>query len=272
MIKDVQSRTGTMDSRAVNLMIKDISVGDIQVKENIRKEYTGIEELQASIREYGLLQPITVYRESNDYFVKSGHRRFKASQALYQEDPDKYHSIRCIVSDAEHIAVVQLVENIQRVDLSQIDLFNAFNALKDQGMTMKQIAEVIGKSEGYVKNLSMDVNEVVKDDNLKNLISHAGVTLQDIGETKSITNKQERRDLLEERGKGEISRSEMRKKVKTLKESNSATKPAVAVQDRPVTSSLVNTGVITEGTAVALDTPATPATLETADTAHTQDV
>jgi ParB family chromosome partitioning protein len=71
MLKNVQSGTGTRDSRTVMLTVKDIPVGDISIKENIRGAYTGIDELKASIRQHGLLQPITVYSENDGYIDRN---------------------------------------------------------------------------------------------------------------------------------------------------------------------------------------------------------
>jgi ParB family chromosome partitioning protein len=118
--------TGTKDGSAVLVTVKDISLDDIRIKENIRKEYTGIDELAESIRQHGLLQPITVYPDEDDYVVKTGHRGFQAYQLLYQTEPEQFCRIRCIISNAENIAVIQLVENVQREDLSQLELFNAY--------------------------------------------------------------------------------------------------------------------------------------------------
>jgi ParB family transcriptional regulator, chromosome partitioning protein len=142
ILKNLQSRTGTKDNSAVSLTVKDIPIGEIQIKENIRSNYDDaeLEELQASIREYGLIQPITVYAAEDGYAVKIGHRRLMAYKMLYKEEPERYHSIRCIISDNQNTVFIQLIENIQRVDLSQIDLCNAYTALKDKGMTMKEIA------------------------------------------------------------------------------------------------------------------------------------
>ena len=216
MLKNVQPDTGTQDSRSVTLTVKDIPIGDIRIKENVRVEYTEIDELAESIRRYGLLQPITVYMEENGCTVKTGHRRFLAYQKLYQTEPERFHSIRCIISDAQNIVLVQLIENVQRVDLSQIDLLNTLNGLKAQGMTLKRIAEVMGKTEGYIKNLFVGVNEINKDNDLHNMISHAGVTISDIAETKSVSNEKERMKLLDERRTGKINRAKMREKVQEL--------------------------------------------------------
>jgi ParB family chromosome partitioning protein len=217
MLRNVQSRIGTQDSRSVNIMVKDIPIGDIVIRENVRKDYTGIGELADSIRQHGLLQPITVYADGDQFIVKTGHRRFMACQLLYQSEPERFHSIRSIISNAENIAVIQLVENVQREDLSQIDLCNALSALREHGMSHREIALAMGKTEGYIRNLFVSIKEVNNNLQLENLICHAGVTLQDVAETKSIPEYSERLELLEKRGNGSLNRAEMREKIKALK-------------------------------------------------------
>jgi ParB family chromosome partitioning protein len=217
ILKNVRERTGTRDSRSVTLTVKDIPIGDICIKGNIRKDYTGIDELAASILQHGLLQPITVYEEEDGYIVKTGHRRYMACKMLYGKEPERFHRIRCVVSDAENVAVIQLVENVQRVDLPQTDLFTALSALREQGMTVKQIAEVMGKTEGYIKKIFVGVNEIQRNEDLREAIGYAGVTIEDVVETKGIPNEQDRLKLLEERKNGTLNRADMRKKVQELK-------------------------------------------------------
>ncbi|GMO45679.1 MAG: hypothetical protein Ta2G_00640 [Termitinemataceae bacterium] len=227
MLRSTQSKTGTQDSKAISLTVKDIPVGDIQVRENVRKTYSSIDELAGSIRQLGLLQPITVYTDGDAFIVKTGHRRFKAYQRLYGEEPERFHSIRCVVSDADNLAIVQLVENVQREDLSQLDLYNALLTLRDQGLTLKQIAEAMGKGEWYIKSLFVGINEIQRDKDLKNAIGVAGNTIRDVVETSGITNKAKRLELLDQRGKGEINRAEMRQKMRELKEQKL---PSVSIQ------------------------------------------
>jgi Ca2+-binding EF-hand superfamily protein len=118
------------------------------------------------------------------------------------------------------------------VDLSQTDLFNALSSLREQGMTLRQIAEVMGKTEGYIKNLFVGINEISRNEELQELIgSHAGVTIQDVVETNAIPNKQDRLNLLEEKKKGTIKRSDLRKKVKELKSPKSE-KPLNPIVER----------------------------------------
>jgi ParB family chromosome partitioning protein len=226
VVEKIAGNIGTTDRTAVLFSIMDIPIEDILVKENIRKEYTDIEELAESICQYGLLQPIMVYSDGDDkgnFIVKTGHRRFQAYQLLCKKEPDRFNKIRCMVSDANNIAVVQLVENVQRENLSQLDLFNALNSLKAEGMTLKQIADVMGKSEKSVKNLFVGVNEMNHDEDFQKFLDSPGAgTIQDIIETKGIPDKKVRLELLEQRKNGEISQKELRKKVKGFKDDNTA--------------------------------------------------
>jgi ParB family chromosome partitioning protein len=214
---------GTQDSNAIK--VKDIPVGDIQIRENIRKEYNDIAELTVSIRQYGLLQPITVYPDEKEtYVVKTGHRRFLAWQQLAKEDPDRFTNIRCLVSNGENTAIVQLVENIQRKDLSPIDLYNALCTLREQSFSNKKIADVMGREEGYVNNLFMGVNEISKDEQLKDFLkTHAGVSLSDVAEVKGLPPEQ-RDKILEERSNGD-NRATMRKKIRAEKKPKQSQAP-----------------------------------------------
>jgi ParB family chromosome partitioning protein len=216
-LMNISQHTGTEDSQDVALCIKDLPIGEIFMKANVRNDYEGIDELEASIRRYGLLQPITVYRDGDAYTVKTGHRRLLAFKSLYEENPDKYHCIRCIISDAADIQLIQLIENVQRVDLSQLDLYNALTALKNQGLTLKHIAGIMGKSEKYIKNIFTAVNEMSSNEDLKNYLSPAGGTIQDIAETAGIPDQDKRLDLLTRRKAGTITRAELRERTRELK-------------------------------------------------------
>jgi ParB family chromosome partitioning protein len=225
----VKTQAGTQDNGSVRLTIKDIPIGDIVIRENVRKDYAGIEELADSIRRHGLLQPITVYADGDQYVVKTGHRRFKASQLLYKKEPDRFHSVRCIISDAENLSVIQLVENVQREDLSQLDLFSALSSLREQGMSLKQIAQTMGKSEDYIKALFVGINDIQKNEKLLDLIGGAGTTIIDVRETKGIADPAERLEVLKQHGKGKITREEMRNKVRALKKPATPSKKGKAV-------------------------------------------
>lgn len=124
-----------------------------------------LEELAASIRENGLLQPILVreYGEGR-YQIIAGERRFRACKLAEIEE------IPAIIleRDDKKVAELSLIENIQREDLNPVEEALAFKALSDEyGLTQEELAEKVGKSRSAIANstrlldLPKDVLEMV---------------------------------------------------------------------------------------------------------------
>lgn len=198
--------------------VKDIPIKNIFQRDNIRQKYIEIDELAENIKQYGLLQLITVYPENDKYAVKIGNRRFLALKKLNQMDSGLFNNVPCIISNSENIHLDQLIENVQRVGISTKELCIILSSMRKQGMTLKEIAMIMGKSEGYIKNLFVVINELDKDEELKiYLDGNAGVTMLDIKEVIAVKDKDKRKNILEKRRKGEISRKEMRNEISALK-------------------------------------------------------
>lgn len=112
-------------------------------------EETAMNELRDSILEYGLIQPITVRRVKNEYELIAGERRFRAAQmAGLTEIPAVI-----INTDSEKSAILALLENLQREDLSFFEIAESYKGLlRRQGMTQTELAEKVGKSQASVAN------------------------------------------------------------------------------------------------------------------------
>lgn len=105
--------------------------------------------LSASIRENGILQPINVRRCGVNYEIISGERRFRAAKICGLEE------VPCIVIDAddERSAVLALIENIQRRDLSYFEEALAIERLiKFYGLTQEEAASRLGKAQSTIAN------------------------------------------------------------------------------------------------------------------------
>lgn len=105
--------------------------------------------LAESIRENGILQPINVRRCGVNYEIVSGERRFRAAKLCGLEE------VPCIVIDAddEKSAVLALIENIQRKDLSYFEEALAIERLiKFYGLTQEEAAARLGKAQSTVAN------------------------------------------------------------------------------------------------------------------------
>lgn len=108
-----------------------------------------LEDLALSIKEYGLLNPITVTKVDDYYEILAGERRYRASLK------NGLQSIDAIVKNYEEkdIEVLSLIENVQREDLSAIEEAVAYKKLIDSfGLTQDEIAQKMGKSRSYIAN------------------------------------------------------------------------------------------------------------------------
>ena len=113
-----------------------------------RKQFDDIEELAATIKEHGLLQPITVVKKDNGYMIIAGERRYKAH--LHNESK----TIKAHIVDVtpEAVEELTLIENIQRNDLTDFEIAKHICKLWDSGRYEKKsdLATKIGKSDSYV--------------------------------------------------------------------------------------------------------------------------
>ncbi len=110
----------------------------------------GLEELKNSILEYGLIQPITVCRSDDGcYELISGERRFRASVRAGLKTINAY----VIQSDNKKSAILSLLENLQREDLSFFEIAQSYESLiGEQGMSQDEVAAHIGTSRSNVAN------------------------------------------------------------------------------------------------------------------------
>jgi ParB family transcriptional regulator, chromosome partitioning protein len=106
-------------------------------------------ELSQSIREYGVLQPISVRKDGSRYELIAGERRLRASQlAGLSEIP----AIVMDMTDTES-AVLALIENLQREDLNYIEEAEGYyNLIKEHGFTQEELAVRIGKKQSTIAN------------------------------------------------------------------------------------------------------------------------
>lgn len=136
------------NSSAVTLKITEISPNKEQARKTFKDEELGT--LADSIKEHGVLQPLLVRPLLNGgYQLIAGERRWRASRlAGLTEVP----VIIKTLSD-EEAAVISLIENLQREDLTPIEEANGYAKLiKDYGLTQEEAAERVGKSRTAVTN------------------------------------------------------------------------------------------------------------------------
>lgn len=138
------------------IAIQHIPIAQIEVEKQVRQYFDDekLSELADSIREHGIQNPIHVrFMEEGKYVVITGERRFKASQKLNLE------FIPCIVHKEQlsenDIKALQLIENLQRQDLTGIEIAKGFEALAKDGMNPRAIARTLGISEATISKGKM---------------------------------------------------------------------------------------------------------------------
>ena len=133
--------------RVVSIPLSDIKPNPNQPRKNF--DTTGLEELAASIAQNGVLQPISVRRLRNNYEIVAGERRYRASKIA------GLMRIPAIILDADEnkSALIALLENLQREDLSFFEIAQGYQRLiRDQGITQEELAKRLGKSQSTVAN------------------------------------------------------------------------------------------------------------------------
>ena len=114
-----------------------------------RKDFEAIEELAQSIRQHGILQPLSVRRVGNAYELIAGERRLRA--AVLAGLPE----VPCIIMrmDDREAGILSMVENLQRQDLNYLEEASGIALLMKTGaLTQEQTARLLGKSQSTLAN------------------------------------------------------------------------------------------------------------------------
>lgn len=148
-IKSVNDKNAAkVVGNVIDLDLKSIEINPFQPRSNFNED--ALNELAASIKELGVIQPITVRKlEFNKYQLISGERRLRAATLVGMSTIPAY--IR-IANDNESL-LMALVENIQRHDLDPIEIALSYQRLIDEiQLTQEQMSERVGKKRSTIAN------------------------------------------------------------------------------------------------------------------------
>ena len=109
-----------------------------------------LNDLAASIKEYGIIQPLIVMKVEDGYQLVAGERRLRAAKIA------KLRTVPVVIRDYDDaaLAAVALIENLQREDLNPIEEAAAYYRLRDEfSLTQAQIATKVGRSRPYITNM-----------------------------------------------------------------------------------------------------------------------
>ena len=147
---DSKSIEDRLQNRIVELPLVKVTPNKNQPRQNFKEQ--SLNELAESIREFGIIQPIMVRSLDGGglYEIISGERRYKAAKML------GLATVPCIINqNVDDIASIEmaLIENIQRDDLTPIELSHTFKQLIDEfKLTHEELSKRIGKSRAAITN------------------------------------------------------------------------------------------------------------------------
>ncbi|MFI5225864.1 MAG: ParB/RepB/Spo0J family partition protein [Candidatus Limnocylindrales bacterium] len=167
-----------------------------------------IDELAASIRERGVLQPILVRPHGPSRFqIVAGERRWRASRLAGVE------TIPALVEniDDDTALEIAIIENLQREDLSPLDEAAMYDRMiREHGYSIRKLADKLGKDKGYLENRLRLADAPPE---IRALVSVRKDTLSHAYELLKIDDPRKRRRLAEQVGRGELSLVRLREKV-----------------------------------------------------------
>lgn len=162
--------------RGLSALMADVNLTENQARDNVarhrsdlripveklepnpdqpRRDFSseGLEELAASIREKGIIQPLIVRnnpRKSDSYEIVAGERRWRAAQIA------QLHDVPVLLRDFTDTEVLEvaIIENIQRADLNPVEEAMGYRQLMERfGHTQEKLAEGLSKSRSHIANL-----------------------------------------------------------------------------------------------------------------------
>jgi len=157
LMADVAPRAGKEEAQVaprpaeLSVPIESVAPNPHQPRRKFPRE--DLEELAASIREKGVLQPLIVRKtddKTKSYEIVAGERRWRAAQMA------QLHEVPVLVRDYtdEEVLEIAIIENVQRRDLNPIEEAAGYRQLMDRfGHTQEKLAEALGKSRSHIANL-----------------------------------------------------------------------------------------------------------------------
>ena len=136
-----------MNKEIINIKVDNIFPNTYQPRKVFNEE--ALNELSQSIKEYGVIQPITVRKIGEKYELVAGERRWRASRIAELE------FIPCNIIDITDTqsAEIALLENLQREDLNFMEEAEAyFNLINDHRFTQEELAKRMGKKQSTIAN------------------------------------------------------------------------------------------------------------------------
>lgn len=180
---------------------------------------TALQELAASIRQYGVLQPLSVRRRADGYELVAGERRLRAAKLA------GLRSVPCVllVLDDTQSGLVALVENLQRKDLDYLEeAAGLAQLIRRYGLSQEQAAARIGKSQSAVAN---KLRLLRLEEPVAEALHHYGLTERHARALLRLEDPEQRLAAVEHIGKNQLNVADAEGYIDRLVAQNQTTQP-----------------------------------------------
>lgn len=205
----------TVTAEIANIPLKDVEPNPEQPRKDFDDQT--IDELAQSIKENGIISPITVNKKGDKYIIIAGERRYRASKKLGLETIPAYIKV---ATELETMKMA-LIENIQREDLNAIEIALSLQALLEQTqLTDEELGNKIGKSRSTITNyvrllkLPAEIQIALRKDEIT--MGHARSVL-------GVENEADQIDIVRKIKEEKLSVRQVEALVANLKQSNTPT-------------------------------------------------
>ena len=203
-------------------------------------EQEALNELSASIREHGVLQPILVRPLGpNTYQIVAGERRWRASRLAGLE------TIPALIEDIDDDTALEIaiIENLQREDLTPLDEAAMYDRMvHEHGYSIRKLADKLGKDKGYLENRLRLADAPPE---IRELVSLRKDSLSHAYELMKVEDPKKRRRLAEQVARGELTLIRLRDKIEGRRPradrvASDATEPSEDIEFEPQRSAAVD--------------------------------
>jgi ParB/RepB/Spo0J family partition protein len=195
-----------------NLGVRHVPVSRIEANPDQPRmtfEQSALDELTASIKEHGILQPVLLrpFGPTGRYQLIAGERRWRAAKAAGLD------SIPAMIEEIDDDTALEIaiIENLQREDLSPLEEATMYDRMvKEHGYSIRRLAQKLGKDKGYLENR---LRLADAPEEIRQLVSLRKDTLSHAYELMKVEDPRKRRRLAAQVASGELSLVKLKLKI-----------------------------------------------------------
>lgn len=206
LLENVEDQRLDSDGAVLNIDINKIKQNPDQPRKSFDEET--INELAASIKEYGILQPLILKREGEEYIIVAGERRYRAAiKAGLGSVPALVKNI-----NDQKSGEISLIENLQREDLNAIEAARAMKELMEKyDLTQDELAAKLGKARSSIANT---IRLLLLDEKVQTMVMENKLSAGHAKALITVADKEQQIKFAEEAIEKQLSVRELEKKVR----------------------------------------------------------